>query len=55
MKLQRIVDGGGFIGREYALGRKRTDLLVRWQIPGGEQQVAIELKVSQGDIERTVG
>jgi len=52
--LQRIVNGGGFIGREYALGRKRTDLLVRWQIPGGEQRVAIELKVSQGDVERTI-
>jgi len=52
--LQRIVNGGGFIGREYALGRKRTDLLVRWRIPGGEQRVAIELKVSQGDVERTI-
>ena len=52
--LQRIVNGGGFIGREYALGRRRTDLLVRWQIPGGEQRVAIELKVSQGDVERTI-
>ena len=35
-------------------GRKRTDLLVRWRIPGGEQRVAIELKVSQGDVERTI-
>ena len=52
--LQRIVNGGGFIGREYALGRKRTDLLVRWQIPGGEQRVAIELKVGQGDVERII-
>ena len=52
--LQRIVNGGGFIGREYALGRKRTDLLVRWRIPGGEQRVVIELKVSQGDVERTI-
>jgi hypothetical protein len=52
--LQRIVNGGGFIGREYALGRKRTDLLVRWRIPGGEQRVAIELKVSQGEVERII-
>jgi len=52
--LQRIVNGGGFIGREYSLGRKRTDLLVRWQIPGGEQRVVIELKVSRGDVERTI-
>jgi hypothetical protein len=52
--LQRIVNGGGVIGREYALGRKRTDLLVRWRIPDGEQRVAIELKVSQGDVARTI-
>lgn len=52
--LQRIVNGGGTIGREYALGRKRTDLLVRWQIPGGEQRVVIELKVSRGDVERAI-
>lgn len=30
------------------------DLLVRWRIPGGEQRVTIELKVSQGDVERTI-
>lgn len=27
---------------------------MRWQIPGGEQRVAIELKVSQSDVERTI-
>jgi len=27
---------------------------VRWRIPGGEQRAAIELKVSQGDVERTI-
>ncbi len=38
----------------YALGGKRTDLLLHWRLPGGEQRVAIELKVSQGDVERTI-
>jgi hypothetical protein len=28
--LQRIINGGGKIHREYALGRKRMDLLVEW-------------------------
>ena len=28
--LQRIVNGGGRIEREYALGRRRTDLLIVW-------------------------
>ena len=35
--LQRIVNGGGRIEREYGLGRGRTDLLVLWpQTVGGE-------------------
>jgi hypothetical protein len=47
--LQRIVNGGGFIDREYGLGRRRIDLLIRW--PYGKdgqrqwQREAIELKV----------
>ena len=28
--LQRVVNGGGRIAREYPLGRRRTDLLVQW-------------------------
>src|SRR6056297_1530842 len=28
--LQRIINGGGLIDREYGLGRKRTDLYIRW-------------------------
>src|SRR6056297_3411533 len=30
--LQRIINGGGLIDREYGLGRKRTDLYIRWPI-----------------------
>ena len=29
--LQRVVNGGGFIDREYGIGRGRIDLLVRWR------------------------
>jgi type II secretory pathway predicted ATPase ExeA len=39
--LQRIVNGGGRIDREYALGKGALDLLVTWRT----QRVAIELKV----------
>jgi hypothetical protein len=39
--LQRILNGGGRIDREYGLGRGAMDLLVTWQ---GEQH-AIELKL----------
>ncbi|MCP4589658.1 MAG: hypothetical protein GY842_02845 [bacterium] len=42
---QRIVNAGGTIVREYALGRKRLDLCVRWPYPGGVQREALELKV----------
>src|SRR6056297_3315669 len=30
--LQRIINGGGLIDREYGLGKKRTDLYIRWPI-----------------------
>ena len=46
--LQRVVNGGGFIDREYGIGRGRIDLLVRWPVRGAEppvmQREAIELK-----------
>jgi len=41
--LQRIINGGGSIHREYALGRKRVDLLIRW----GKQRIVIELKIQR--------
>ncbi len=43
--LQRVVNGGGMIEREYAAGSGRMDLCIRWPVAGGEQRVAIELKV----------
>ena len=54
--LQRIVNGGGRIEREYGLGRMRTDLLVVWPLPGGrmEARTVIECKVLHGGIERTI-
>ena len=45
--LQRIVNGGGDIRREYGLGRMRTDLLVTWPYPQGTQRIVIELKVAR--------
>ena len=52
--LQRIVNGGGRIEREYGLGRMRTDLLVIWFWPGGVQKVVIELKLLHKSLERTL-
>ena len=52
--LQRIVNGGGRIEREYGLGNMRTDLLVRWPYPGGIQTVVLELKVLHKSLEQTV-
>ncbi len=48
--LQRIVNSGGYIDREYGVGRGRIDLLVRWPYPGPGgrrewQREAFELKV----------
>lgn len=52
--LQRIVNGGGRVEREYGLGRGRTDLLIIWPYPDGEQRVVIELKIRRGALEQTV-
>jgi hypothetical protein len=52
--LQRIVNGGGRIEREYGLGRMRTDLLVTWFHPGGVQKAVIELKLLHKSLEQTL-
>ena len=52
--LQRIINGGGRIEREYGLGRKRTDLLVIWPSAGGTQETVLELKLRYGDLEKTI-
>ena len=44
--LQRIVNGGGRLEREYGPGRMRTDLLAIWPEPGDQpaaaQRIVIE-------------
>jgi AAA+ ATPase superfamily predicted ATPase len=45
--LQRIVNGGGDVRREYGLGRGRTDLLITWPFKTGVQRAVIELKVAR--------
>ena len=57
--LQRVVNGGGRINREYALGRKRTDLTIEWPTTdqgffGPVQRVVIELKIQYGALETTL-
>ena len=52
--LQRIVNGGGRIEREYALGRGRTDLLIVWPQGGRERRFVVECKVLRKDLERTI-
>jgi hypothetical protein len=47
--LQRVVNGGGFVEREYAVGTGRIDLQVRWpyETPDGRrhlQREALEIK-----------
>ena len=55
--LQRIVNGGGRIDREYGLGRGRTDLLITWPQGGagdGAERYVIECKVRYGSLDRTI-
>jgi len=65
--LQRIVNSGGRIEREYALGRMRTDLLIFWPT-GAEktdksdaeigrihlQTIVVELKILYKKLEKTI-
>ena len=58
--LQRIINGGGRINREYALGRKRTDLAIEWPLDeeqgffGPVQRIIIELKIRYGALETVI-
>ena len=56
--LQRIVNGGGYIDREYGLGRRRTDLLIRKPLTdhygGPVQRVVLELKILRRGLEATI-
>ncbi len=65
--LQRIVNSGGRIEREYGLGKMRTDLQLLWPLQkalegqpswtrwqGPVQKVVIELKILYKSLERTI-
>ena len=52
--LQRIVNSGGRVEREYGLGRQRTDILVIWPYQKGIQQAVIELKLLYDSLETTI-
>ena len=63
--LQRIVNSGGRIEREYGLGRMRTDLLLVWPLCGvraqaqpgdrrATQKAVVECKVLHRGLERTL-
>ena len=56
--LQRIVNGGGYIDREYGLGRKRTDLLIRKPLTDGYggpvQRIVLELKIKRGSLDTII-
>ena len=52
--LQRIVNSGGRIEREYGLGRRRTDLLLVWPQGARTRKVVIECKVLHKSLAQTV-
>ena len=58
--LQRIVNGGGRITREYGLGRKRTDLYIEWPVDqqagyhGEVQRIVLELKIMHASLDKTL-
>lgn len=58
--LQRIINGGGRIQREYALGRKYTDLFIEWPVDpeagfhGEIQRIVVELKIFYSNLDKTI-
>ena len=53
--LQRIVNSGGRVEREYGLGRMRTDLLVIWPLKSGEiVRTVLELKILRKGLDKTI-
>ena len=52
--LQKVVNGGGRIEREYALGRGRVDLLILWPHGGRARRFVVECKVRGDGLERTI-
>ena len=49
--LQRVINGGGTIHREYALGTKRVDLLLIWK----GQRIVLELKIKRKALDEIQG
>ena len=54
--LQRVLNGGGRIEREYALGSGRVDLLIVWHLADRVQEFVVECKVvrAHDGLERVV-
>ncbi len=52
--LQRIINSGGRIEREYGLGKKRTDLLIIWPYKEKVQRVVIEIKLLHKSLKSTL-
>ena len=52
--LQKVVNGGGRIEREYALGSGRVDLLIVWPQADRTRRFVVECKVLHQDLERTI-
>ncbi|MGM0520349.1 MAG: ATP-binding protein, partial [Campylobacterota bacterium] len=57
--LQRIINGGGRIHREYALGRGRTDIFIEWPTTskgffGPMQHIVIETKILYSNLDETI-
>ena len=52
--LQKVVNGGGRIEREYGLGRGRTDLLILWPQGSLIQCCVVERKVLRRSLASTI-
>ncbi len=52
--LQRVVNSGGRLSREYGLGRGRADLLIEWPVGEATEKTVVECKLLWKSLERTI-
>lgn len=52
--LQKVINGGGLMIREYGLGRGRTDMLITWPRGPRPRRFVVECKVLRRGLESTI-
>lgn len=50
--LERVADQGGLVDRDYAVGRGRVDIFVRWPYPNASRQRLLQREVIEVEVQQ---